>query len=41
MEGFRDSLQVDMNGDPLPIRTLLPRPLRSWPEAAKQALASN
>ncbi|AMJ67814.1 SDR family oxidoreductase [Hymenobacter sp. PAMC 26628] len=41
MEGFRDSLQVDMNGDPLPIRTLLPRPLRSWPAAAEHALASN
>lgn len=40
VRGFLDSLKTDMVGDPLPIRTLLPRPPLSYREAVQQALRS-
>lgn len=38
IRGFLDSLKTDMVGDPLSIRTLLPRPLLSYRDAVKQAM---
>jgi uncharacterized protein YbjT (DUF2867 family) len=38
IKGFVDSLKVDAIGDPLPIRTILPRPLLSFRQAVEQAL---
>ena len=38
MRGLLDSMEADMSGDPTPIRTLLPRPLLSFRQAAEQAL---
>jgi nucleoside-diphosphate-sugar epimerase len=38
VRGFIDALEVDSIGDPLPIRTLLPRRLMSFREAAKRAM---
>ena len=39
MKGIADSLKVDMIGDPMPIRTILPRPLLSFQQAVERALA--
>lgn len=39
MKGLADSLEVDMIGDPIQIRTILPRPLLSFRQAVKRALA--
>lgn len=39
MKGIVDGVQVDMIGDPLPIRTVLPRPLLSFRAAVQRALA--
>ena len=38
IKGIADSLTADMSGDPAPIRTLLPRALLSFRQAAEQAL---
>lgn len=38
IRGIVDSLAADASGDPTPIRTLLPRPLLSFRQAAEQAL---
>ena len=38
MKGIVDGVQVDMIGDPLPIRQLLPRPLLSFQDAVERAL---
>ena len=40
MNGLLDSLEADMSGDPTPIRTLLPRPLLSFRQAAELALTT-
>jgi hypothetical protein len=37
-KGLVDSLPVDMTGDPMPIRTLLGRPLQSYRQAVKHSL---
>jgi len=39
IRGFLDSLDGDGAGDPMPIRALLPRPLKSYREAAAPILA--
>ncbi len=39
IRGFVDSLEADASGDPMPIRSLLPRTLLSYRQAAEQALA--
>lgn len=39
--GFLDSLAADGSGDPAPIRSLLPRTLLSYRQAAERALAGN
>ena len=36
--GLLDGMLADMIGDPAPIRTILPRPLRSYRQAAEEAL---
>ena len=41
MKGIVDGVQVDMIGDPQPLRALLPRPLLSFRQAVQQALASD
>jgi uncharacterized protein YbjT (DUF2867 family) len=38
IRGIVDGVKVDMIGDPLPLRTLLPRPLLSFQQAVKRAL---
>lgn len=38
LRGLLDGLGTDLIGDPTPIRTLLPRPLLSYGQAAEQAL---
>ncbi len=38
-KGFLDSLQADASGDPMPIRSILPRALLSFRQAAERALA--
>lgn len=40
MKGLLDSLEADASGDPRPIRSLLPRALLSYRQAAEQALIS-
>jgi nucleoside-diphosphate-sugar epimerase len=40
MRGFVDSINVDMIGDPLPIRTILPQPLLTFRQASEQALTN-
>ncbi len=40
IRGIADSGASDMRGDPLPIRTILPRPLLSFRQAAEQALTA-
>ncbi len=37
-QGIVDSVDADASGDPTPIRTILPRPLLSFRQAAEQAL---
>jgi len=39
IKGIVDSLAADASGDPMPIRTLLPRPLLSFRQAVEQTLA--
>ncbi len=39
IKGLVDGVQVEMIGDPLPLRALLPRPLLPFPQAVKRALA--
>lgn len=39
MKGLADSMKVDMIGDPMPIRAILPRPLLSFREAVARAVA--
>ena len=39
IKGIVDGVKVDMIGDPLPLRTLLPRPLLPFRQAVKRALA--
>jgi hypothetical protein len=39
IRSITDGVKVEMVGDPLPLRTLLPRPLLSFRQAVKQALA--
>jgi uncharacterized protein YbjT (DUF2867 family) len=40
IKGLVESMNVDMIGDPLPIRAILPRPLLSFRESVARALAS-
>ena len=40
MEGFVDSMKVDLIGDPLPMRQVLPRPLLPYQAAVERALLS-
>ena len=40
MSGLLDSMEADMSGDPTPIRTILPKPLLSFRQAAKRALTT-
>lgn len=41
MKGMLDSLRVDMNGNPMPIRNILPQPLLTFRQALKRALGSS
>ena len=41
VKGFVDSMKIDAIGDPMPIRTILPRPLLSFRQAVERALAIN
>lgn len=41
MTGLADSLQVDMAGDPAPIRALLPRPPQTYRQALESALPTS
>ncbi len=40
IKGLVDSLEGDASGDPMPIRSILPRPLLSFRQAAERALTS-
>ena len=40
-KGFLDSLSADASGNPAPIRSLLPRPLQSYRQAAEKVLAAS
>ncbi len=41
MKGLVDSLKTDLDGDPMPIRAILPQPLLSFQRAAERALAGS